>query len=145
MQGDFNARTGNLQEYVLFDDDKYIDVPVDYFIDESEIIRYSQNEGNINTRGRALIDVCTGNNLRILNGRITGDLSGKKTCYKYNGSSVVDYIISDKNILPKVQFLKVNPLLPDISDHCQISYCLKVNNLTAKGDQIKILKHKHKT
>ena len=42
------------------------------------------------------------------NRRIVGDLKGKKTCFQYNGSSVVDYVVGSKSILTK---------------ECAISYC----------------------
>ena len=58
--------------------------------------------------GRNLLETCTALNLRIVNGRIVGDLEGKKTCFHFNGSSVVDYVIGSK--------LKY-------SKECAISYC----------------------
>ena len=54
-------------------------------------------------------------------------LDGKKTCFHYNGSSVVDYVIGSKNILRNVRYLIVNPLKPHFSDHCHISYAIKAN------------------
>ena len=62
----------------------------------------------MNARGRNLLETCTALNLRILNGRIVGDLEGKQTCFHYNGSSVVDYVIGSKCILRNVQYLIVN-------------------------------------
>ena len=81
----------------------------------------------MNARGRNLLETCTALNLRILNGRIVGDLEGKKTCFHYNGSSVVDYVIGSKSILRKVQYLIVNPLMPHLSDHCHLSFAIKAN------------------
>ena len=93
LQGDFNARTGSMQEFAVHDDDnQFLEIPEDYEID-TENYRYSQDENTTNSRGRILIDLCTALSLRILNGRVVGDLTGKKTCFKYNGSSVVDYVI----------------------------------------------------
>ena len=97
VQGDFNARTGNMQETISDDDNVFLNVPEDYEADEP-YIRQSQDSGTINSRGRNLLETCTALNLRILNGRIVGDLGGKKTCFHYNGSSVVDYVIAYKNI-----------------------------------------------
>jgi hypothetical protein len=37
--------------------------------------------------------------MRILNGRVIGDLFGKYTCHKQTGSSVVDYIIFSEELL----------------------------------------------
>ena len=93
MQGDFNARTGELQEFVCDDNEQYFDLPDGYLAD-SHNTRYS-NDHKIDCRGKALIDQCTALGLRFLNGRIVGDCPGKKTCYKYNGSSTVDYVITE--------------------------------------------------
>ena len=60
------------------------------------MLRRSQDSGTVNDRGRNLLETCTALNLRILNGRIVVDLEGKKTCFHYNGSSVVDYVIGSK-------------------------------------------------
>ena len=133
VQGDFNARTGGMQETISDDDNAFLNAPEDYEADE-QYIRQSQDSGTINCRGRSLLETCTALNLRILNGRIVGDLDGKKTCFHYNGSSVVDYVIASKNILRNVQYLIVNPLKPHLSDHCHISYAIKAN--PARSDSI---------
>ena len=57
-------------------------------------------------------------------------LTGGKTSFKYNGSSLVDYIICQKNTFETFEFLSVNPLLPHISDHCQISYSIKTGRIS---------------
>ena len=78
LQGDFNARTGSMQEFAVHDDDnQFLEIPEDYEID-TENYRYSQDENTTNSRGRILIDLCTTLSLRILNGRVVGDLTGKK-------------------------------------------------------------------
>ena len=74
-----------------------------------------------------LIELCTENNLRILNGRTIGDWSGKKTCFQYNGSSLVDYVIAYQELIKNVQYLKTHHLKPHLSDHCQLSYSMNVN------------------
>ena len=59
--------------------------------------------------------------------RIVGDLEGKKTCFHYNGSSVVDYVIGSKSIPRNVRYLIVYPLMPYLSDHCHLSFAIKAN------------------
>ena len=54
-------------------------------------------------------------------------LEGKKTCFHYNSSSVVDYVIGSKSILRNVQYLIVNPLMPHLSDHCHLSFAIKAS------------------
>ena len=96
LQGDFNARTGTLNECILIDDFNSTTLPDDYEVD-NYLNRLSEDCDNVDTRGRALIDVCSEHSLRIANGRTVGDLWGKKTCFKYNGSSLVDYVICHKD------------------------------------------------
>jgi hypothetical protein len=52
-----------------------------------------------NNRGKQLLEFCVTTKLRILNGRVIGDLFGKYTCHKPTGSSVVDYIILSEELL----------------------------------------------
>ena len=106
------------------DDNTFLPVPEDYEID-SQFFRHSQDSGTVNSRGRNLLEICTALNLRIFNGRIVGDLEGKKTCFHYNGSSVVDYVIGSKAILQNVRYLIVNPLMPHLLDHCHVTYAIK--------------------
>ena len=61
-----------------------------------------------NARGRNLLETRTAFSLRNLNGRIVGDLEGKRTCFHDNGSSVVDYLLGSKSILRNVRYLIVN-------------------------------------
>ena len=93
-----------MQETISDDDNAFLNVPEDFEVDEL-YTRQSQDSGNINSRGRSLLAL----NLRILNGRI------------------VDNVIVSKNIQRNVQCLIVNPLKPDLSDHCHISYAIKAN------------------
>ena len=106
VQGDYNARTGDIQETVLDDDNAFLNVPEDFENDEQRC-RRSQDSRTVNARGRNLLETCTALNLRILNGRIVGDLEDKKTCFHCNGSSVFDYVIGSKSILMNVQNLIV--------------------------------------
>ena len=107
VQGDYNARTDDIQETVLDDDNTFLNVPEDYENDE-QCLRRSQDSGTVNALGRNLLETCTALNLRILNGRIVGDLEGRKICFHFNGSSVVDYVIGSKSILRNVQYLIFN-------------------------------------
>jgi len=129
VQGDFNARTGILQEYINNDENSSFfceSLPDDYTADIPNV-RQSLDNNTVDQRGTQLIDLCTGNNMRILNGRLTGDSRGKKTCFQHNGSSLVDYVISTENTLPHIRYFRVHDLKPHLSDHCQLSY-----NINAK-------------
>ena len=95
LQGDFKARTGSMQEFVVHDDDnQFLEIPEDYEID-TENYRYSQDENTTNSRGRGriLIDLFTALSLKILNGRVVGDIfQGKKHASNtMRAVRVVDY------------------------------------------------------
>ena len=109
VPGDYNPRTGGIQETVLDDDNAFLNVREDYENDEQRF-RRSQDSGTVNARGRNLLETCTALNLRILNGRIVGDLEDKKTCFHCNGSSVVDYVMGSKSILRNVRYLIVKSI-----------------------------------
>ena len=79
----------------------------------------------INEYGKQLLDICTSCQLRIFNGRKFGDLSGKYTCHKYNGSSVVDYCIVSDSMYSEITHFKVHPWLPLLSDHSMITVSIK--------------------
>ena len=54
VQGDYNARTGEIQEVVMNDDNTFLPVPEDYEID-SQFFRHSQDSGTVNCRARNLL------------------------------------------------------------------------------------------
>ena len=60
--------------------------------------------------------MCISQQLRLLNGRIIGDLFGKYTCYKPVGASVVEYAIVSESALNQVLYFRVMTLY----QHCQI-------------------------
>ena len=59
---------------------------------------------------------------------MVGDLTGKKTCFKFSGSSVVDYVIISSRILNYVNYFVVNDLQPHLSDHCSLSFALMLKH-----------------
>ena len=72
-----------------------------------------------------MTDLCSDNQLYILNGRTLGDLTGKFTCHTSRGSSVIDYIIASKSLSNSI----FNMFVHDISlfsDHCAVSMKLKI-------------------
>ncbi|MCU7800906.1 MAG: reverse transcriptase family protein [gamma proteobacterium symbiont of Lucinoma myriamae] len=125
--GDFNSRTLKLPDFIINDDDKHTPVPDYYVSDEKELLHLRQNEdiSSSNEYGKRLLDMCKELQLRILNGRTMGDLNGKLTCYKWNGSSTVDYGLVESDILQNVEFFKVHDLMGHLSDHCIISLGFK--------------------
>ena len=122
--GDFNARTSNLVDFYIadkfnnvFDDNGDCQVPNDM-----NITGRHNMDVTINEYGRVLIELCKKADMRILNGRVLGDLHGAFTCHHYNGSSCVDYCIVDSCLLDQIQYFKVFDIL---SDHCMIGLLIK--------------------
>ena len=147
IQGDLNARTGEAQEYVDLTDSKFLNVPDNDMEDLPKIQRRSEDK-IIDHRGKSLIDLCTANDLMIVNGRKIGDFQGKKTCFQYNGSSMVDYIIVNINLFKEIKYLKVEELKPHLSDHCAVTYMLHCNETTTTvpktpATKIKTFPHKN--
>lgn len=87
-----------------------------------------------NSQGKQLIDMCTDNNLLILNGRTKGDEEGSLTYLSYLGESVNDICAISLDIVQYIQkFTIANQIW---SDHMPIRLKLYIEN---KEDKIKKL------
>lgn len=121
--GDLNARSGAEPD---FTENDYYDchVPIfDYY--EYDDIQESRNsyDKKVDSRGKQLLEFCISTNMRIVNGRVFGDLYGKFTCHKPAGSSVVDYVIMSESLLNNVLSFNVSDFIPNFSDcHCKLSF-----------------------
>ena len=136
--GDFNARTGNLNS-IAEDNDGVLRKLLDgRFNRTSHHIKSSRNskDNSLNERGKKLIDFATEWNLSILNGSTIGDILGNWTCLKYNGQSVVDYMLASYSLLNAICSMNVLDF-NEFSDHkptvCLVK-CFSGYNLT-KGIQ----------
>ena len=91
LGGDFNSRLGNKhKDYIITDTSEFL--PIYNSIVETDILTFTNRQDKkTNGNGKHLADLCMINNLKILNGRKIGNLSGKYSCHQYNESSVVDY------------------------------------------------------
>ena len=123
--GDLNARTGSEPDFIINDvNDTHLPMYDDYCCDVIQEQRYSYDT-KVDSRGKQLLDLCIASKLRILNGRIWGDLNGKYTCIKPIGNSVVDYVIMSENLLEDTLFFHVNDFLSTLSDcHCKLTFGL---------------------
>ena len=75
----------------------------------------------INPHGRKLLRMCSDLNLHVANGRTPGDLLGNFSCYTNMGSSTVDLVIADSQMINKIKQLKVlNPEYTSV--HAPISF-----------------------
>ena len=117
LAGDFNSRTGHLEDYIFSDNTDYIpeiDGNDNYDTDHFEVPRNSKDPEQ-NSFGRELITFCRSYGIHILNGRKEGDIDGKITCISNRGSSVVDYMMVNTRIYDMVKRFEV--LTRTESDH----------------------------
>ena len=122
INGNFNARIGSQNDTVS--PDKF-DIELGIEIDGNDPERNSQDKIT-NKRGEELLDMCKSLDLFIANGGKTGDRFGNYTCLKWNGNSVVDYLLVSKNIFEQVPIFKVGQFQPMLSDHCPLFYSLEI-------------------
>ncbi|VDI29000.1 Hypothetical predicted protein [Mytilus galloprovincialis] len=125
IQGDFNAYTSTTPDFVYSDESIYPHAEDDSYIYDIGTPRNNLDHKRPNKSGKLLIELCKEAGLRILNGRTIGDLLGKYTCIKYNGSSVVDYAVASANLLHvyAINSFTVHDFTT-LSDHCAISCSL---------------------
>ena len=138
LLGDFNARTGTLDDFIECDDTVAHACGLDTFSDayferrdDLESIRFDVNRHNcdrtVNNNGRKLIELCQVLNLKILNGRCGADREkGEFTCQTGNGRSTVDYALMSSDLLSSLTYFCVDAFDPCLSDaHSPI--CLEVS------------------
>ena len=129
--GDFNARTGLLSDFHLnchgslgHSSD---DLP--YFVDHYENItveRVNQDK-NVNSYGRDLIDLCKSAGIYIVNGRTGSDKDlGRFTRVDTTGCSVVDYLLCSLKFKSYLVNFKIGDKVPE-SDHLPIEFDLSIN------------------
>ena len=135
LMGDLTARKGKFPASVCNEGNNFITK------DQSEFSLYP-TQGNsfdneFNSHGKALLEICKSADLRILNGRVTGDSLGRVTFHGKNGvsTSVVDYAVCDQDLLSHVaNFVVKDPL--HLSDHSPITTWLNINKKTSYNHTI---------
>ena len=121
MCGDANARTGNLPDYIISCNasathDIYNDIGLEH---DTEEPRNNSDHTSVEPHCQLFLDTVINNQLKILNGRTLGDSTGKMTCHKHNGSSVVDYFVITSWARDHVDSLQVKQFT-SFSDHCPL-------------------------
>ena len=128
LMGDLNSRTQELLDYIPNESFDYVPLNDElYNIDTIGTYPRNNMDPGTNSYGSKFLELCKTVPLRILNGRMFGDLFGKFTCYRPQGSSCVDYCAISPELFSNVRYFQVKPILPMFSDHTPISLCLKVN------------------
>ncbi|KAL5264255.1 hypothetical protein ACHWQZ_G005375 [Mnemiopsis leidyi] len=137
VAGDFNARTGERCEPEQHIGEDLFDALCDgtYFTSSHNTdLQRSSQDPKINERGRVLLDLTREANLKILNGSTIGDVLGKFTCLRYNGNSVIDYMLVENSIQTSISHFEVLDFT-DFSDHRPIKCRIR---RSSNLDQIKI-------
>ncbi|KAK6168865.1 hypothetical protein SNE40_020035 [Patella caerulea] len=132
INGDLNARTGNLSDLTSTHEDKYL--PIGDLIlgdDDFDTLRLSKDV-NMNSFGKQLISMGKKLNIHILNGRLKGDNQGEYTFVSHLGKSVIDYCITSSLLFQYVTDFSV--LSTDISDHFPIECIFNVCKSYKKSD-----------
>jgi len=142
LMGDFNARTSLKDDFISLNDSISIltgleNISNDLFNSKKNLMlldlptRRSNVDSGCNNNGNKLIDLCKDLDMKIVNGRFGPDKNvGNFTCYKPNGNSVVDYIITSPELFPKIVDFQIDVFDSCLSDvHCPLSITL---NLSAK-------------
>ncbi|CAG2216686.1 unnamed protein product [Mytilus edulis] len=138
LLGDFNARTGCDDDFVIINEDEHGDNNLSDFIEnpinalEALSIptkRESMDKGK-NRYGNMLLNFCKGNGVFILNGRLGRDQNiGRFTC---RNASVVDYCISTPELLKTFKDFEVL----DSKKIAELEYKLTNTDLTVVNKNI---------
>ena len=118
-----------LGEFVRDTSDKHSPINVPYYSKDTEIARCNQDTHATNEQGKLILDLCKSNSLRNLNGRLSGDTSGKFTRYPKRTNenpSTIDYALCGEALLPQLFSFSVLPFT-ELSDHCCISTNIRIN------------------
>ena len=135
LLGDMNARTKNMADFIVNEDNHDIPVPPPemYETDTVETRCRNNYDQGFNSYGPKFIDLCKTVPLRILNGRTLGDLFGKFTCFTPNGNSTVDYAAVSPPLVKTVRYFRVTNLMPHLSDHAPIEMAFKVHTIISNN------------
>ena len=134
---DFNAYVRNDSlDYISDDDlDDHISIPNHTYCPDIPLARKTMGFRELNKNGKALLDLCKTVSVRIVNGRVVDDESGRFTRFPKNQNpnnsndfypSVLDYTISDPTLLKEIKYFSVSDLTK-FSDHCVIKLSIQTN------------------
>ena len=113
--GDFNAYTNDEPDFIQFDSTDYILDDFDYIEDEPVPDRKNLDSRDSNAYGTALLELCKGAGLRIVNGRLGKDANiGNYTCITRNSSSVIDYLLADLDFFRRISDFEIHERIESI-------------------------------
>ena len=123
--GDLNSRTGKCSDIVCQEGNTI--TTNDQFESSLCTIQRNSFDNELNNHGKRLLEICRSADLRILNGRTSGDSLGRPIFHGKSGVSIVDYAICDQDLFRHIaNFIVREPL--SLSDHSPIMTWLNVLN-----------------
>ena len=151
LVGDFNSRTGRLDDFMEYDENVArecgVNIELDLpgvsngkdYLESIGIFTRHNKDGHINNNGRKLIELCQIFNLNIINGRFGTDREhGDFTCRTAQGQSTIDYIIMSSEMLPIIKDFTIDPFDSCLSDaHCSTSLTL-IDSHTIEKQHLKV-------
>ena len=127
IMGDFNSRTGKYSDNVCQEGNTIITNDQSEF--SSCAIQRNSFDNELNNHGKKLLEICRSADLKILNGRISGDSLGRPTFHGKSGVSVIDYAICDQDLFRYItNFIVREP--SSLSDHSPITTWLNINTVS---------------
>lgn len=132
--GDFNARTNLHPDYCSDDSSNdFMSLPDDYIYD-IPLRRNNLDKDKLDDHGKQLLSFCKTTGLRILNGRMVGDLLGHCKCYSHTGKpSVIDYMFTSVDNLKNINFFHVHDPT-EISIHTLLSTNIRTTGVYTSED-----------
>ena len=142
LTGDLNSRTGTEEDN--FADPDIGSIRIETNNESIELPTRKNCDPIVNSHGEQILNICRIYNLKILNGRNSGDPLGNFTYYNTNlGTSAIDYSLCNQNFYRNVKNFMVLPQ-NELSDHCKIvtELNLEASQLTELNDNYAWIKLK---
>ena len=128
--GDLNGRTSSDADFINEEYDNHSPLQdISSYVHDTPLERNNMDKNPVDGHGKMILNLCKNLQVRILNGRTSGDRWGVPTRYPLHRKekpSVIDYGICSGKLRPFVNSFYVLPHTI-LSDHCCISLSLSVN------------------
>ena len=136
--GDLNGKTGTEDDFVRDNLDDHSPVASNpCYVRDIPSARRNMDLHPLDQQGKRILETCKNMSLRILNGRVTGDETGKFTRYPKHcreSPSTIDYALCSTDTLPDISKFVVLPFT-GLSDHCCVQFNLRINNKPSESSK----------
>ncbi len=128
VMGDLNGRTQVADDFVRDALDEHSPINIPFYTRDTALKRENSDTHIVDKQGKTILDLCKTHSMRILNGRLKGDMTGRFTRYPKNqrdSPSLIDYALCGEALLPNILYFTVLPFT-ELSDHCCISVNIRI-------------------